>query len=160
MLLHGVPGVGKTSTAGMLSQAVKSSKTPNRLADIMKNALQNLIINHYFESHAVSFGLIVYQTFCSGTYTTAGDLGLTPETVEKELDDKFHLASTWDCVLLLDEADVFLAQRTRKDLQRNALVSGRYRKWPKCRGILADHSECSFGYLNTILESYSLRQTE
>ena len=92
----------------------------------MKNALQNLIINHCFESHAVSSRLIVRQRSKSMTYMTAGDLGLTAESVQKELDNKFHLASTWDCVLLLDEADVFLAQRTRKDLPRNALVSGRY----------------------------------
>ena len=57
---------------------------------------------------------------------TCGDLGLTPEHVEKTLRDTFHLAQLWDCVLLLDEADIFLAQRNKTDLQRNALVSGQY----------------------------------
>ena len=33
------------------------------------------------------------------------------------------MSKTWDCVVLLDEADVFLEQRTLTDLQRNALVS-------------------------------------
>ncbi|KAE8321383.1 hypothetical protein BDV39DRAFT_17554 [Aspergillus sergii] len=33
------------------------------------------------------------------------------------------IGSAWDCILLLDEADVFLSQRSHSDLQRNALVS-------------------------------------
>ena len=55
---------------------------------------------------------------------TCGDLGVTAESVEEALEEKFHLAQIWDCVLLLDEADVFLAERTREDIKRNALVSG------------------------------------
>ena len=55
---------------------------------------------------------------------TCGDLGFTPESVQKELEEIFRLAHLWDCVLLLDEADVFITQREKNDLQRNALVSG------------------------------------
>ncbi|KAI4604109.1 hypothetical protein KJ359_000237 [Pestalotiopsis sp. 9143b] len=51
------------------------------------------------------------------------DLGTTPAEVQTELEKNFSLASRWGCVLLLDEADVFLAQRERKDLTRNALVA-------------------------------------
>ena len=36
----------------------------------------------------------------------------------------FGKAEKWDCVLLLDEADVFLASRGKNDLKRNAVVSG------------------------------------
>ncbi|KAI4714377.1 hypothetical protein J4E89_000056 [Alternaria sp. Ai002NY15] len=54
---------------------------------------------------------------------TCGDLGFTPEGVEKSLKEFFRLAHLWDCVLLLDEAEVFISQRERSDLQRNALVS-------------------------------------
>ena len=43
--------------------------------------------------------------------------------VEVELSEKFHLAERWDGVLLLDEADVFLARRTNTDIKRNSLVS-------------------------------------
>lgn len=56
---------------------------------------------------------------------TCGDLGFTPESVERSLSEIFRLAHLWDCVLLLDEADVFITQRDRKDLERNALVSGK-----------------------------------
>ena len=55
---------------------------------------------------------------------TCGDLGVTPESVESNLDAILRLAHLWDCVLLLDEADIFLAQRERNELSRNALVSG------------------------------------
>lgn len=83
ILLHGAPGVGKTSTA---------------------------------ETVADAFGKMLLPITC-------GDLGLTAAHVEQELSDKFHLAEIWDCVLLLDEADVFLARRTNTDIKRNSLVS-------------------------------------
>lgn len=54
---------------------------------------------------------------------TCGDLGFTPEKVETSMSDIFRLAHLWDCILLLDEADVFLSQRELNSLQRNALVS-------------------------------------
>lgn len=53
-----------------------------------------------------------------------GDLGLSAEEVENKLAEIFYLAERWDSVLLLDEADVFLAERTKSDLKRNSLVSG------------------------------------
>ena len=86
ILLHGAPGVGKTSTA---------------------------------ECIAESSGKPLFPITC-------GDLGITAEEVERSLEDKFNLAQRWDCVLLLDEADVFLAQRTKTDLKRNTLVSGKH----------------------------------
>lgn len=85
MLLHGCPGVGKTSTAECVAQSTGRPLFP----------------------------------------ITCGDLGLTPEEVEKSLTDKFRLADKWNCVMLLDEADIFLARRDKVSMQRNALVSGR-----------------------------------
>ncbi|KAL2760257.1 hypothetical protein ACRALDRAFT_1067150 [Sodiomyces alcalophilus JCM 7366] len=67
---------------------------------------------------------------------TCGDLGFTPQTVESSLSEIFRLAHLWDCVLLLDEADVFLSQRTKEDLQRNALVSVFLRILEYYNGIL------------------------
>ncbi|KAF4978172.1 hypothetical protein FZEAL_5417 [Fusarium zealandicum] len=56
---------------------------------------------------------------------TCGDLGIDPTTVESRLSEIFRLANLWDCVLLLDEAEIFLSHREKKDdnLQRNAIVS-------------------------------------
>jgi hypothetical protein len=36
----------------------------------------------------------------------------------------FSLANRWGCILLLDEADVFLAERRREDFNRNGMVAG------------------------------------
>ncbi|KAI7776596.1 hypothetical protein LA080_004746 [Diaporthe eres] len=55
---------------------------------------------------------------------TCGDIGTKAEEVEKYLETIFLLGKTWDCVVLLDEADVFLEQRSLVNLDRNALVSG------------------------------------
>lgn len=54
---------------------------------------------------------------------TCGDIGTMPEEVEKYMEAVLHLSKTWDCVVLLDEADVFLQERSLQDLGRNALVS-------------------------------------
>lgn len=54
---------------------------------------------------------------------TCGDIGATPAEVEKYLATVMYLGTTWNCVLLLDEADVFLEERSMSDLARNSLVS-------------------------------------
>jgi AAA+ superfamily predicted ATPase len=54
---------------------------------------------------------------------TCGDVGTNADDVEEYLESVLHLGKVWRCVVLLDEADVFLEERTHQDLQRNALVS-------------------------------------
>lgn len=56
--------------------------------------------------------------------------------VEKNLYHNFRLAHKWGCVLLLDEADVFLAKRTKNDLRRNAVTSVFLRSLEYYAGIL------------------------
>ncbi|GMF73077.1 unnamed protein product [Aspergillus oryzae] len=82
ILLHGVPGVGKTSTAETIASHFQKPLLP----------------------------------------ITCGDLRLDPAAVEKSLKELFRVAQLWDCILLLDEADVFLSERVSSDLNRNALV--------------------------------------
>lgn len=85
ILLHGVPGVGKTSTAECVAAQTRRPLFP----------------------------------------ITCGDIGSTAEVVETRLNNYFDMAHKWGCVLLLDEADVFLARREKGgDLQRNGIVSG------------------------------------
>ncbi|PTB63012.1 P-loop containing nucleoside triphosphate hydrolase protein [Trichoderma citrinoviride] len=67
---------------------------------------------------------------------TCGDLGFTPDKVEQSLKDIFRYAHLWDCILLLDEADVFLTRRNVTDIQRNALVSVFLRVLEYYSGIL------------------------
>lgn len=67
---------------------------------------------------------------------TCGDIGTKLEDVERYLESVLHLGKIWDCVVLLDEADVFLEQRTLTDLERNALVSVFLRVLEYYEGIL------------------------
>ena len=55
---------------------------------------------------------------------TSGDIGTDPHSIEDRLHQIFTYAVNWNAVLLLDEADVFLAERDLENLDRNALVSG------------------------------------
>ncbi|CAN9092211.1 unnamed protein product [Alternaria alternata] len=57
---------------------------------------------------------------------TAADLGHEPEALERSLLRYFKRASDWDAIVLLDEADVYLEQRTTHDLKRNSIVSGHF----------------------------------
>ncbi|KAL2012489.1 hypothetical protein VTN00DRAFT_14 [Thermoascus crustaceus] len=54
---------------------------------------------------------------------SCGDIGYDPDQAERNLEKYFTLANKWGCVLLLDEADVFLAKRNKHDIKRNGLVS-------------------------------------
>ncbi|TGO11334.1 hypothetical protein BTUL_0112g00240 [Botrytis tulipae] len=54
---------------------------------------------------------------------TCGDIGSESEEVEQYLNSVLDLGKVWSCVVLLDEADVFLEERSMSDIKRNALVS-------------------------------------
>ncbi|EXF84915.1 hypothetical protein CFIO01_02128 [Colletotrichum fioriniae PJ7] len=64
------------------------------------------------------------------------DKGMTPTEVEANLQAAFQMAQAWECVLLLDEADVFLAERSQDNIERNALVSVFLRVMEYYEGIL------------------------
>jgi hypothetical protein len=55
---------------------------------------------------------------------TSSDIGTDPEDVENNLTREFKKAKSWNAVLLIDEADVFMEQRSTRDLTRNSLVAG------------------------------------
>jgi SpoVK/Ycf46/Vps4 family AAA+-type ATPase len=54
---------------------------------------------------------------------SAGELGVEVDVAEEKLQVILDISKRWNAVLLLDEADIFLEQRTIRDLQRNRLVS-------------------------------------
>ncbi|KAL9093035.1 MAG: hypothetical protein Q9165_004173 [Trypethelium subeluteriae] len=54
---------------------------------------------------------------------SAGDLGLDARSVESKLQSILEMCTRWNAILLLDEADVFLEQRSLHELDRNRLVS-------------------------------------
>jgi SpoVK/Ycf46/Vps4 family AAA+-type ATPase len=83
ILLHGKPGVGKTTTAECIAEL----------------------------SHRPLLAI------------TCGDLGTYSSDIQQELERWLHLGTLWKCVLLFDEADVFLESRAHGDIERNSIVS-------------------------------------
>ena len=56
--------------------------------------------------------------------------------MEVQLSRIFQTANHWNALILLDEADVYLEQRSMKDVGRNKLVSVFLRKLEYCDGVL------------------------
>jgi len=53
---------------------------------------------------------------------SVGELGTDTAALEKSLREILEVASAWNAVVLLDEADIFLEKRTENDITRNAMV--------------------------------------
>lgn len=54
---------------------------------------------------------------------SASALGTEPAEIEQNLDRALQVCKLWNAMLLLDEADVFLAARQSESMKRNELVS-------------------------------------
>ncbi|KAI4863989.1 hypothetical protein F4820DRAFT_470922 [Hypoxylon rubiginosum] len=67
---------------------------------------------------------------------TAADLGHEPIELERNLLRFFKDANSWDAVVLLDEADIYLERRSANDLRRNSIVSIFLRALDYFQGIL------------------------
>lgn len=65
----------------------------------------------------------------------SGELGVTAAEIEGRLRDIFQRAKRWDCVLLLDEADVFVAKRGAS-IEQNAIVAEFLRALEYFAGLL------------------------
>ena len=66
----------------------------------------------------------------------AGDLGTNAEHLEENLLEITSLTYKWGAIILIDEADVYLAERSLQDVQRNALVSVFLRHLEYFQGIM------------------------
>ena len=60
----------------------------------------------------------------------SGDLGTKPSDLDHNLERIFDIATCWHAIVLIDEADVFLEQRSLHDLERNAMVAVLYVRVP------------------------------
>ncbi|KAK4505700.1 hypothetical protein PRZ48_003665 [Zasmidium cellare] len=67
---------------------------------------------------------------------SGGELGITPQQVEKSLEEILELSKLWKAVILIDEADVFLEARSAHDIVRNNFVSVFLRRLEYFEGIL------------------------
>jgi SpoVK/Ycf46/Vps4 family AAA+-type ATPase len=79
----------------------------------------------------------VAETMKVPLYTmSSGDLGTLPREVEASLSNILEMNTKWNAVLLLDECDVFLEERSPHDIERNKLVSIFLRMLEYYEGIL------------------------
>ncbi|CAG2002638.1 unnamed protein product [Fusarium graminearum] len=61
---------------------------------------------------------------CPLYHTAMGELGPDVKAIEEQLQLTFTRIQKWSAILLFDEADAFMVERSENDLERNALVSG------------------------------------
>ncbi|KAI1763926.1 hypothetical protein GGR53DRAFT_343868 [Hypoxylon sp. FL1150] len=69
-------------------------------------------------------------------YTSGGELSIDKDRIEEQLQLIFQRIHRWGAILLLDEADTFMAKRGEDSLERNALVSILLRMLEYQSGIL------------------------
>ncbi|KAI1380538.1 hypothetical protein F4677DRAFT_407139 [Hypoxylon crocopeplum] len=69
-------------------------------------------------------------------YTSGGELAIDKGRIEEQLQLIFQRIHRWAAILLLDEADTFMARRGEDSLERNALVSILLRMLEYQSGIL------------------------
>jgi SpoVK/Ycf46/Vps4 family AAA+-type ATPase len=67
---------------------------------------------------------------------SSGELGESSTTIQRQLMRVFELAERWKAVVLLDEADVFLAERNNTSLSNNTITSIFLRHLEYYQGIL------------------------
>lgn len=67
---------------------------------------------------------------------SVGELGTEPDALEGRLRQILELATTWNAVLLLDEADIFLEERDEQNIVRNAMVGVFLRLLEYHQGVL------------------------
>ncbi|ARF08289.1 AAA family ATPase [Catovirus CTV1] len=91
---------------------------------------------------------------------TVGELGTNPETLEKKLSIILETANSWNAVILIDEADIFLEKRTQDDIHRNAMVGIFLRLLERHQGVLflttnrADSMDAAFRSRISIIIKY------
>jgi SpoVK/Ycf46/Vps4 family AAA+-type ATPase len=69
-------------------------------------------------------------------YLQAEDLGTNAAFLGPKIKKVFEMATEWNAVILLDEADVFMAERSPADIARNELVSIFLRELEYFQGII------------------------
>ncbi len=67
---------------------------------------------------------------------TVGELGTNVDSLEKKLNDILEIANSWDAVILIDEADIFMEARNKSDIERNGMVSIFLRLLERHQGVM------------------------
>ena len=67
---------------------------------------------------------------------SVGELGIDPKSLELRLREVLDIATVWDAVILIDEADIFLEERDEHNILRNAMVGVFLRLLEYHQGVL------------------------
>ncbi|KAL4800787.1 hypothetical protein BDV19DRAFT_352151 [Aspergillus venezuelensis] len=155
--LSNVPSEGSDS-AWSSGLKLESDLTKNMILDLVTgHGKQGLEVHDIVERKGKGLVILLYGPPGVGKTSTAetvaikaqkplfaisvADVGITAKNVEANLARIFALATTWQAILLIDEADVFLQSRSLavaagNNTERNALVSVFLRVLEYYQGIL------------------------
>lgn len=91
---------------------------------------------------------------------TVGELGTTPEALELKLTRILEMTKSWNAIILIDEADIFLEKRSENDIQRNAMVGIFLRLLERHTGVMflttnrAEHLDEAFRSRISVIFKY------
>lgn len=141
LVLSFVESHGRTSTvdsAGSTSGTSITAATP-LVDDVIVGKGQGLIVllsGPPGTGKTLTAEAVADHTHRPLFHLQAEDLGISASTLGANLKKVFEMATDWNAVILLDEADVFMTSRNPGDIIRNELVSIFLRELEYFQGII------------------------
>ncbi|KAL7955206.1 hypothetical protein V8C34DRAFT_292204 [Trichoderma compactum] len=126
-------------TASSSASTTSASATPAPMEDVIVGKGQGLIIllsGPPGTGKTLTAEAVADRTHRPLFYLQAEDLGINAASLGANIKHVFEMATEWNAVILLDEADVFMAERNPNDIHRNELVSIFLRELEYFRGII------------------------
>lgn len=127
------------SKASSSALTVSNATRPAPLEDVIVGKGQGLIIllsGPPGTGKTLTAEAVADRTHRPLFYLQAEDLGISASDLGANIKRVFEMATDWNAVILLDEADVFMAERNPNDIRRNELVSIFLRELEYFRGII------------------------
>lgn len=134
---HRVASAGPAASSS--ASAASTSRPPAPMEDVIVGKGQGLIIllsGPPGTGKTLTAEAVADRTHRPLFYLQAEDLGINAASLGANIKRVFEMATEWNAVILLDEADVFMAERNPNDIHRNELVSIFLRELEYFRGII------------------------
>ncbi|KAL7792087.1 hypothetical protein V8C37DRAFT_416451 [Trichoderma ceciliae] len=134
---HGVASAAPVASSS--ASVVSNPASPTPMEDVIVGKGQGLIIllsGPPGTGKTLTAEAVADRTHRPLFYLQAEDLGINAAALGANIKRVFEMATEWNAVILLDEADVFMAERNPNDIHRNELVSIFLRELEYFRGII------------------------